>query len=58
MTETVRAAIRRLHEEYVEAVNAAVAEDRDDLVADLVARYADAELRLVAEPAGAHRAAA
>lgn len=58
MTDTIRTAVRRLHDEYAEAVNAAVAESRDDLVADLVARYTDDELHLVAELERAHPTAA
>ena len=33
--------LQSLHEEYVDAVNRAVAEDRDDVVEDLAAAYAD-----------------
>jgi hypothetical protein len=42
-------ALKNLHDEYVEAVNIAVAEDRDDLVEELVASYPDAALRLLTE---------
>jgi hypothetical protein len=40
-------ALRELHEEYVDAVNRARAEDRDDLVVDLVAGYPDEALALM-----------
>ena len=36
--------LRALHEHYVDAVNRAVAEDRYDLVAELVADYPDEAL--------------
>jgi hypothetical protein len=39
--------LRALHEEYVDAVNRAVAEDRDDLVVELVARFPDEALALM-----------
>ena len=42
-----------LDEEYTAAVNAAVAEDRDDLVDDLVAEYPDATAKIIAEGAAA-----
>ena len=41
--------LRVLHEEFVAAVNEAVAEDRDDLVDELVAEYPEAALQIVAE---------
>jgi hypothetical protein len=37
--------LRRLHLEYVEKVNRLVAEDRDDLIGEAVAAYADEALR-------------
>jgi hypothetical protein len=40
--------LRALHEHYVDAVNRAVAADRDDLVAELVADYPDEALALLA----------
>jgi hypothetical protein len=40
--------LRALHEHYVDAVNRAVADDRDDLVAELVADYPDEALALLA----------
>ena len=40
--------LRELHEHYVDAVNRAVAADRDDLVAELVADYPDEALALMA----------
>jgi hypothetical protein len=47
MPDPTRTALRRLHDEYVEAVNSAVAEDRDDIVDELVAAYPDAALRVL-----------
>ncbi|NUS50663.1 MAG: hypothetical protein HOQ22_06420, partial [Nocardioidaceae bacterium] len=46
--------MRRLHDDYVWQVNAAVGEDRMDLVAALADEYADRALRLITdgEPAG------
>ena len=40
--------LRELHERYVDAVNRAVAADRDDLVAELVADYPEEALALMA----------
>ena len=40
--------LRALHEHYVDAVNRAVAADRDDLVAELVADYPEEALALIA----------
>ena len=40
--------LRALHEHYVDAVNRAVAADRYDLVAELVADYPDEALALMA----------
>ena len=40
--------LRALHEHYVDAVNRAVAADRDDLVAELVADYPNEALALMA----------
>lgn len=39
--------LRRLHEEYVEKVNMAVGEDRDDLVEVLVREYPEAARRVM-----------
>ena len=39
--------LRELHEEYVDAVNRAVAEDRDDLVEELVFEYDGEALKLM-----------
>jgi hypothetical protein len=39
--------LRALHEQYIDAVNRAVAEGRDDLVAALVADYPDAAMALM-----------
>jgi hypothetical protein len=52
MTESIRNGslveqLRALHEHYVDAVNRAVAEDRDDLVADLAREYPDAATALI-----------
>ncbi|HVL83918.1 MAG TPA: hypothetical protein VM367_06475 [Pseudonocardia sp.] len=43
-------ALSTLHDEYVDAVNRAVAEDRADLLVALVDEYPDAALRLLAAP--------
>ncbi len=40
------------HDEYVDAVNQAVAEGREDRVARLVADYPDAALRVITELEG------
>ena len=40
--------LRVLHDDYVDAVNRAVAEDRDDLVEDLADEYTDAATALMA----------
>jgi hypothetical protein len=47
--------LRRLHEDYVERVNMAVAEDRQDLVDALARAYDDDALRVVASGEGAGR---
>jgi hypothetical protein len=39
--------LRALHEQYVEAVNHAVAEERDDLVEHLAAEYTDEAMALI-----------
>ena len=39
--------LRDLHEQYVDAVNRAVADDRDDLVAHLAADYTDDAVALM-----------
>ena len=39
--------LRDLHEQYIDAVNRAVAEGRDDLVAALVAAYPDDAVALM-----------
>ncbi|GAA4550030.1 hypothetical protein [Pseudonocardia xishanensis] len=49
MGELVRARLRLLHDEYVAAVNTAVAEGREDQVARLVEDYPDAALRVISE---------
>ena len=37
--------LRELHQDYVERVNRLVAEDREDLIPEAVAAYADEALR-------------
>ena len=39
--------LRELHEVYADAVNRAVAEDRDDLVQELVSQYDEEALKLM-----------
>ncbi len=39
--------LRALHEDYVDAVHRAVAEDRDDLVEELAREYPDAAAALI-----------
>lgn len=51
MQDELRARLRVLRDEYTEAVNAAVAEERADLVDELVANYPDAALRLLGDTA-------
>ncbi len=48
-TSSVRA-LAELHETYVDAVNRAVADDRDELVEQLAAEYAQESLRLLLPP--------
>lgn len=43
--------LRELEDEYTAAVNFAIAEDRDDLVAELAAEYPDAAAQVIAEAA-------
>lgn len=50
------ATVRRLHaleDEYTAAVNSAIAEDRDDLVRELVAEFPDAALEIMGDEAAA-----
>jgi hypothetical protein len=49
MLDQNRTAQQKLHDEYIEAVNSAIGEDREDLVEELVASYPDAALRLLTE---------
>lgn len=42
MTDAIARRLRELDEEYTAAVNAAIEEDRDDLVRELAAEYPDA----------------
>jgi len=51
-TRTLRAELDCLHDVYAEAINYAVAEDRDDRVAELAAAYDEEATRLVAEREG------
>lgn len=50
MPDELRARLRELQDHYTEAVNAAVAEGREDVVAGLVADYPDAAVRLLGDP--------
>ncbi len=43
--------LRMLADDYTEAVNRAIAEDREDLVERLAAEYPDAALRVLTEAA-------
>lgn len=45
-----------LTEQYTEAVNAAIGEGRDDIVADLVVEYPDAAMRMLSEAEYLHTA--
>lgn len=47
MPHVIEDRLGRLHEEYVVAVNSAIAEGRDDLVEELAAEYPDAALRVM-----------
>ena len=47
MSDETRTALRNLHDAYVEAVNFAIGEDREDLVEELAATYPDAALRVI-----------
>jgi hypothetical protein len=49
--------LRALHEEYLDAVNRAVAEDRDDLVAELASDYPGEAMALMARVLPASAAA-
>ena len=55
-TPSVRA-LAELHETYVDAVNRAVADGRDELVERLAAEYAEERLRLLLPPAAGAPAA-
>lgn len=48
--DTVRR-LNALDNEYTEAVNAAIAEDREDLVQQLVSEYPDAALEIMSDEA-------
>ncbi|MDN5934088.1 MAG: hypothetical protein L0I24_23955 [Pseudonocardia sp.] len=48
MTDRTVRLLQELEASYVTAVNEAVAEDRDDLVGELVAEYPDAAARVLA----------
>jgi hypothetical protein len=56
MLDQTRRALQQLEAEYIEAVNTAIGEGREDLVEELVAAYPDAALRLLT--ADEHRRAA
>jgi hypothetical protein len=47
MLDQTRTDLRRLEDAYIEAVNSAIGEGREDLVEELVASYPDAALRLL-----------
>ncbi len=49
MTDTTVRRLQELEQAYTVAVNEAVAEDRDDLVRELVAEYPDAAVRVMTE---------
>jgi hypothetical protein len=51
MGEQVHRRLVALHDEYVAAVNAAVAEGREDLVDHLAEEYPDEALRIMTEAA-------
>jgi hypothetical protein len=51
MNDTTVRRLRELGDEYTALVNAAVAEDRDDLVRELVEQYPDAVAAVLAEAA-------
>ncbi len=48
--------MRALQDLYAEAVNAAVAENRHDIIAELVADYPDAAMRVLGDPGHQHAA--
>jgi len=45
----IESRLQALHDEYTTAVNVAIEEDRDELVARLADEYTDAALRLLTE---------
>lgn len=47
MPDQTHTALSTLHDEYIEAVNVVIGENREDLVAELVAAYPDAALRVL-----------
>ena len=49
----IESRLQALHDEYTTAVNVAIEEDRDELVARLADEYTDAALRLMTEDAPA-----
>ena len=51
MNDATLRRLRELEESYAEAVNEAVAENRDDLLRDLVDAYPDAALAVLADDA-------
>jgi hypothetical protein len=54
--DDIRTELRMLEDQYTEAVNSAVGEDRKDLVEELVASYPDAALRLLGSTVSDHAA--
>lgn len=57
MNDTIGAELRSLRDQYTEAVNSAVGENRQDLVEELVASYPDAALRVLSATRVSNRAA-
>lgn len=51
MTDATVRRLRELDDEYTSAVNFAVAEDRNDLIAQLAAEYPDAVAQVIADEA-------
>lgn len=56
MQNELHTRLRALQDHYTEAVNTAVSEGRDDLVAELVADYPDAAMRMLGEAQYQHAA--
>ncbi|NMI00713.1 hypothetical protein [Pseudonocardia acidicola] len=49
MSKETEERLRRLADEYTEAVNMAIAEDREDLAEQIAAEYPDAALRILTD---------